>query len=285
MISKNVLIVCFLLFICGSTNSRGIDKGSCGSNKTCFGFPADCLDSYSRECDILFTAQSDASRKFVRMELSALVDDSSKWFAVGFSDDTQMGDDAVFECLLLETQTVDLRQSFNSGKSNRIVTDSSGTSSVRTSLKNGYVHCSWRQNTVLSIRSKTLDLINREYHLMLARGPFRSSTGKYLMCMRLVLLRKQKETFLSSCQAEFIHLRQVIIFLPFVSISTLKTIIINTNSKVLPQRQDRVLGKTQPEKCFSRCLCSNFNNKVCFPNQDSWSVFSLIVVFYPFSFF
>ena len=117
------------------------------------------------------------------MELLAKLDDSSnKWFAVAFSDDTSMGDDAVFECLVLESQAVDLRQSYNSGKSNRLVPDSSGTSSVRMSLKNGNVYCSWKQNSILNTRSKSLDLINKQYHLMLARGPFRSSTGKRIYC-------------------------------------------------------------------------------------------------------
>jgi hypothetical protein len=167
-----------LLFFTSSCASQSIDKTFCGSNKTCFGFPPDCIDSHN-DCQVLFSAESDRSGKSLKMELQAKLDEAgSKWFAVGLSDDTSMGDDAVFECLVLESQVVDLRQSFNTGKSNRIVSDSTGTSSIRTSLKNGNVYCSWKQNSILNIRSKTLDLINKQYHLMLAKGPFRSSTGK-----------------------------------------------------------------------------------------------------------
>lgn len=195
----SLVIVISLSFLLSSCSSQVIDKTSCGSNKTCFGLPADCtIESQNRECDILFSAQADNAGKSIRMELLAKLDNSaSKWFAVAFSDDTSMGDDAVFECLVLESQSVDLRQSFNTGKSNKVVSDSTGTSNVRTSLKNGNVYCAWKQNSLLNVRGKTLDLINKQYHLMLAKGPFRSTTGKP---------RLQNETSFSQMQCLFRNL-------------------------------------------------------------------------------
>lgn len=176
-----------------SATSSVVDKSLCGHNTTCYGYPVTCIDSKRIECDIIFTATADPKGKFVRMELAANVDDSNRWFAVGFSDDTTMGDDGVFECLYQESAgAVDLRQSYNRGKSNRVVSDSSGTSEVKTSFKEGVIYCGWKQASTLKILSKTLDLLDKEYHLMLARGPFRSTTGLLfvfpLYLCRLILI-------------------------------------------------------------------------------------------------
>ena len=156
--------------------------------------PADCLASQSQVCDMLFTVSLDSTGRSAIMELLSKLDagssageDASRWFAVGFSDDTQMGDDAVFECFMLDDSgSVDLRVSHNSGKSNRVVGDIPESTSVQTSLKNDLVSCSWNQLTRFTVRGKTYDLNHLKYHLMLAKGPFRSGSIKAYHTNRIV---------------------------------------------------------------------------------------------------
>ena len=183
------------------------DQTSCGIDKVCFTMPPDCLSQPGRTCDMLFTIATDASGRFAAMQLTAKPDassspDASRWFAAGFSDDGVMGDDAVFECLQLATGAVDLRLSYNSGKSNRVVGDSPQSSNVHTVMRNGMISCSWHQALPFTVRGNTYDLIKNKYHLMLAKGAFRSASIKAYHTDRIVSSEKIDLASVSSSNSE-----------------------------------------------------------------------------------
>lgn len=171
------------------------DQTSCGVDKVCFALPPDCLTQPGKTCDLLFTIATDASGKSASMQLTAKPDTSTssdkiRWYAVGFSDDPVMGDDGVFECLHLETGAVEFRLSYNSGKSNRVIGDSPQSSHVQTGTRNGMISCSWTQALPFSVRGNTYDLVKSKYHLMLARGAFRSNSLKSYHSDRIVSSEK-----------------------------------------------------------------------------------------------
>lgn len=187
IIAFTVILIAATLTHCHESH----DQTSCGVDRVCFAMPPDCLSQPGKACDLLFTIMTDASGKSATMHLTAKPDvstssDPIRWYAVGFSEDPVMGDDAVFECLHLETGAVDLRLSYNSGKSNRVVGDSPHSTNVQTVISNGRISCSWTQSLPFSVRGNMYDLVKNKYHLMLARGAFRSASIKAYHTDRIV---------------------------------------------------------------------------------------------------
>lgn len=65
----------------------------CDETKLCFGSPSGCVSSKNCKAAVAVTVNGD---KF-DFELQAT--DNAAWVGVGLSDDTQMGDDSVIECV------------------------------------------------------------------------------------------------------------------------------------------------------------------------------------------
>jgi hypothetical protein len=174
---------------------EGHEQMSCGRDKACFAMPPDCLTRAGKTCDILFSIRIDESSNTASMRLTSKLDpspgpDSSRWFAVGFSDDASMGDDAVFECLSLESGSADFRLSYNAGKSNRVIGASTESKQINSQIRDGLIKCSWTQSLPFTVRGNNYDLIRNRYHLMLAKGSFRSASIKAYHSDRIVSSEK-----------------------------------------------------------------------------------------------
>lgn len=171
-----------LLILINLTNLTlgNINPLDCGVSKTCYGLPSDCVTNPHKSCEIIFTASADSTINTVKMELQATLDDnrSPQWFAIAFSNDRSMGDDGVFECILETTGSVSLRQSYNNGKTNKVVIDGKGTSNVVTRMNDDQIYCSWSQLSPLVMKESTFNILNTPYYLLLAKGPFSSGSKK-----------------------------------------------------------------------------------------------------------
>ena len=152
-------------------------KSSCGLGKTCFGLPTSCVSDEST-CEVLFKASTDKKSGKVEMEITASPDGKNRWFAVGFSEDTRMGDDSVFDCILLPDGTVQLKQSQNIRKTNRDVEENDpGISDIKTYASEGRVTCQWKSDGALDMRGRKFDIVKQSYYLLLAKGPLKNERG------------------------------------------------------------------------------------------------------------
>lgn len=155
-----------------------IAKSSCGTQMTCFGMPRSCVASDETKCEILFRAASDKKSGKVEMEITANPDNQNRWFSVGFSEDARMGEDTVFDCILLSNGNVVFKQSYNIRKSNKEPDDfEPGISDVNTHSSDGRVICKWKTDGKHDVRGKKFDILNLSYHVLLAKGPIKNEKG------------------------------------------------------------------------------------------------------------
>ncbi|KAK6188145.1 hypothetical protein SNE40_004392 [Patella caerulea] len=134
---------------------------NCGSTTACF---HDCKNG---QCTFSVEWKHNGDKiEFVMMAITN--GERQRWISVGFSKDTKMGDDVVFECVT-EGDKVQVHMSHNEGKANRRQNDaSSGISSISGSYANGLIKCSFiKDETVQPEKGFTL---SEEYHLMFAEG-------------------------------------------------------------------------------------------------------------------
>lgn len=178
--STLTLIALTISLTSGQFTTRHSAVAGCGLNKTCYATPPDCLTNSWTSCSMLFTASPDPVNKLIRMELHGKFNKnpSPEWFAIAFSNDRSMGDDAVFECLFENSGTVTLRQSYNNGKTNKVINDGKGSSNIITGYNEDQIYCSWMQSSPIVMKESTFNILNDSYYFLLARGLFSRSTQK-----------------------------------------------------------------------------------------------------------
>lgn len=142
--------------------------------KLCFGLPANCINSQGQdECKMLVRLAPTVNSNGIEVELFAedsLVEGASRWFALGISDDKQMGDDLVAYCIHYSNGTVDIGEAYNEGQEpvrieEKFITNKKGN------RDDGWLKCSWRHKGRVRVKGKTFDVIRTPYHLLLAHGP------------------------------------------------------------------------------------------------------------------
>merc|ERR1712002_831950 len=92
--------------------------------------------------------------------------------AIGFSDDTLIGDDSVSECVWKKNDGVmEIEQSYNVDEveNNRYRDENGGLSEKKGKLSNGRVRCSFKRTKQLAAINEIYDL-DKPYHLVLAQG-------------------------------------------------------------------------------------------------------------------
>lgn len=185
--------------------------GDVCSDRLCYGLPMGCLDrnrpasttqdaiSSGSRCSVLVTSKHliDPYRPVARdihFELVALpVATQSNYAAVGFSDDGKMSG-LVSECLQYrdsntKLQIITLAHSYNipGAFSNVPVTILSGIKNLGVSFENGYYQCRWVVESAVEftyegldgqVVNKREDLGYKNYHILLASGPFNERTNK-----------------------------------------------------------------------------------------------------------
>lgn len=145
--------------------------------RLCIGIPSDCVET--GDCDLLVRSVSLVNREDgVKFELFGKVKNDRKWFAVGLSTDSSMGQDSVTECLILNDNTLDVRESFTTGKRRPILVQGERTfTNQSVKYQDGMLNCEWIRRPKVVSNGHTFDIINQRYFVLLAYGPF---NGNYM---------------------------------------------------------------------------------------------------------
>jgi hypothetical protein len=143
----------------------------CGKSKGCYRNPPGCREE---SCDAVVTWRETDDKKHIEFEMSA---DTDGWVALGLSDDKTMGGDDVMECVWNKSKSaVDIRQSKNTDKTNRIQYHLNDLSHVEWSRSKGRLRCQF-------YRSHTTTILDKMNHLLLARGPVSDNGTKLRHCL------------------------------------------------------------------------------------------------------
>ncbi|CAI4227499.1 unnamed protein product [Auanema sp. JU1783] len=139
------------------------DSTACGRNKGCLFQPNGCDPGSNCQTSFSYTIDGDS----MDMEIAGLAGDNS-YVAIGFSDDSGMGDDTVVFCGQMNGGAVS-GLGYNRGKSN-IVLDIPGVQEViRTQAANGNVYCRIKQK--LNPGESNVKNLNGQFYILSARGP------------------------------------------------------------------------------------------------------------------
>ena len=138
----------------------------CGSDKGCLGYPEGCVDSF--DCTMLFTYKGVTESTYY-VELQGF---QEPYVAFALSEDTLMGEDAVIACT---EQSV--RRYWNV-EGNSSLYDSNptlGITNATMTLESAILTCTFYLQASFDIVLKdstfTYDLNNKEYNILMARGP------------------------------------------------------------------------------------------------------------------
>ncbi|XP_060089018.1 putative ferric-chelate reductase 1 [Heteronotia binoei] len=162
-------------------------KEVCGAQKFCFSIPGGC-SPLDPECYFM-KSEAIESGAF-RFEMSGL---SDGYVAIGFSDDTIMGNDDIYICGRNDSDHVDVQHAFSTGRTTPSIKPLENVEILETSFKNGIIRCSFISRNAISTQSRTSDSL---YYVFLAYGP--SSAGKILKHSRTPFITKQKVNISSS---------------------------------------------------------------------------------------
>ncbi|XP_055385328.1 putative ferric-chelate reductase 1 homolog isoform X2 [Condylostylus longicornis] len=147
----------------------------CGDTKTCFGVPDGCLKE--QNCRAL--SSINVRGEIYEFELKSTLQ-NARYVAVGISEDSKMGDDLALECVQ-EGNKVNLYTSWLTGSPNygasRLLAPQNTARLITSSYINGVIHCKFQKDPKTTVQGKTIDLINKQYHLLLATGIALKDTG------------------------------------------------------------------------------------------------------------
>ncbi|KAJ1367275.1 hypothetical protein KIN20_028154 [Parelaphostrongylus tenuis] len=157
-----------------------LDMSTCGKTKQCIFAPNGCLNQ--GECTQIFTysAKEDG---WVDMEMVSSNDfPSNNYLAVGFSEDDQMGEEPVTQCIFPHAGKAGVYFSYNIGKSNEDPTTTEDLAAQKENLKLIHAHkdeegmyCHFKQMS--SNNSKFAPNLDKAYQLLLVRGETDYPTG------------------------------------------------------------------------------------------------------------
>ena len=152
----------------------------------CLGFPDNCIES--ENCDIVMAVVNTGygmSEGTVSFQLIGKPDGDSGWIAGALSEDDQMGNDSVVECLLLSNSKTILRNSWNEGYSNQVIGDVTGiVQNGPVIFDKGLLNCKWTRVQNTKVKDMAFDLKNKKYYFLLAKGPIRDQNTSlvYFIC-------------------------------------------------------------------------------------------------------
>ncbi|XP_060551088.1 putative ferric-chelate reductase 1 [Ruditapes philippinarum] len=140
-----ISFTCILIVGITLSEAATVQKDSeCGKTVGCF---HDCSGD---TCSFLLTWIEKGSG--IELTLTCARSETDPYCAIGLSDDTEMGDDSVFECLST-SGTPNIYVSHNPGKYNvRLDQNQYGLSAINTSYSNGQLKCSF-------LRRKTFNTV------------------------------------------------------------------------------------------------------------------------------
>ncbi|VDP25049.1 unnamed protein product [Soboliphyme baturini] len=154
-------------------NLEAISFDDCNKTKSCLFSPANCDPAVNCVTILTFKPEQD----YVDFEASTVelaqgpLD--SKYIAVGFSDDQEMGDDSVTYCQYqAHDNSVSVALGFNLGHAVNVPIGNEDTVSL---LEGGVINstlvCRFRQKIIPTKKSKYIRPLNESYFLFLTTGP------------------------------------------------------------------------------------------------------------------
>ncbi|KAK3571577.1 hypothetical protein QTP86_014148, partial [Hemibagrus guttatus] len=147
-----------------STASSSISSTGCGSTKTCLSKPTDCDPSTNSNCYFMSATFMSSTSEF-KFEISGR---AAGYVAIGFSDDTEMGNDDIYICGKDTNGVIQLQHAFSTGTTRPTTIALGNVTLFNTSENNGVISCSFTsRNTISTSRSSTT---SNSYYIFLANG-------------------------------------------------------------------------------------------------------------------
>ncbi|XP_015126559.1 putative ferric-chelate reductase 1 homolog [Diachasma alloeum] len=141
---------------------RAIYTG-CGTTKSCFGVPSNCVDS--QDCKAVVTVSVQGERYIFELQ-----GEGGKYVAVGLSEDAKMGDDSVVECVE-NSGKIFIHHSWNTGHKNDRLPSQSGILNLEhSSFVDNRIYCKFTRERRTVIKGHEFDIENKAYHLLIAMG-------------------------------------------------------------------------------------------------------------------
>ncbi|XP_062973707.1 putative ferric-chelate reductase 1 [Elgaria multicarinata webbii] len=134
----------------------------CGMQKFCFSSPTGCNP---REPNCYFMSSEALESDAFKFEMSGL---SDGYLAIGFSDDTIMGNDDIYICGRNATGDVAVQHAFSTGRTTPSPRPLGEVDILATSFNNGIVKCSFISRNSIATQSRNADSL---YYIFLTFGP------------------------------------------------------------------------------------------------------------------
>uniref|UniRef100_A0A1B6DIZ9 Ferric-chelate reductase 1 homolog n=1 Tax=Clastoptera arizonana TaxID=38151 RepID=A0A1B6DIZ9_9HEMI len=139
----------------------------CNTLKNCFGYPDGCVSKQT--CTAIVSISVSANR--YTFEMKAKTDG---YVAVGLSDDQSMGGDSVVECVHdanSPSNSVRAYMSWNEpGSKSNVRKRQLGINLLNGTYVDGILYCRFTRDPRTIVEDVTFDLVNDQYHILLAAG-------------------------------------------------------------------------------------------------------------------
>ncbi|CAM4711306.1 putative ferric-chelate reductase 1 isoform X2 [Lepidochelys kempii] len=167
------------------SSSSPVDSTSgckgCGTQKFCFSSPTGCsLD----DPNCYFMSSESLGGDAFKFEMSGF---SDGYIAIGFSDDTQMGNDDIYICGKNAIGQIEVQRAFSTGRTIPNILSLGDVQSIMTSFNNGIINCSFITRNPILTQSKAASNL---CFIFLAQGP--SSAGQIRKHLRTPFITPQK---------------------------------------------------------------------------------------------
>nr|XP_060629978.1 putative ferric-chelate reductase 1 isoform X1 [Anolis sagrei ordinatus] len=156
-------------------------EAGCGTNKFCFSNPEGCSP---QDPNCYFMSSEALGTSAFKFEMSG---SSDGYVAIGFSDDTIMGDDDIYSCVRNATDHIEVQHAFSTGRTRPSPLPLGEVEILSTSFNNGIVRCSFISRNAISTQPRNAGSL---YYIFLAFGP--SSAGQILKHTRRPFITDQK---------------------------------------------------------------------------------------------
>uniref|UniRef100_K7G745 Putative ferric-chelate reductase 1 n=1 Tax=Pelodiscus sinensis TaxID=13735 RepID=K7G745_PELSI len=156
-------------------------REGCGTQKFCFSSPPGC-NLNDPNCYFMSSeAQGGDAFKF---EMSGL---SDGYVAIGFSDDTEMGNDDIYICGKNATGQIEVQHAFSTGQTAPNILPLGDVQITMTSFNSGKISCSFITRNAISTQLKAASSL---YFIFLAHGP--STAGQIYIHSRTPFITPRK---------------------------------------------------------------------------------------------
>jgi hypothetical protein len=138
----------------------------------CFGMPNDCLAK--QNCEVLLSSKpTQTGADFVLYWVqNNETSGQDRWLGAALSDQGQMADDSVTECLLFKNHSVTVTQGVTRGHAGiDSVEPLKGITEQKGVFKDNVVICSWSRAAHTMVKNFDFDIVNKKYYIILAYGP------------------------------------------------------------------------------------------------------------------